>query len=232
MKNSIATYLFSGLIYLVALWSISPLLGRENQVDWFGTSIYQFLLLISWISFFLIFLFIGLVLNKSRWKTPWKKTLHVFKVSILGTIVIVGFGSIKYSVDFNRWQTKSMAERKEFEKTEELKFDSTVDSLQNIIDSGTSNSNVYFTLGLTYRHNGEWEHSIENYKKAIEVDSAESKYHSELAYSYSIIENYEDAFNHYEIAYSLDTTRKWIQGDIDRCRKMKEKKQVTQAKKH
>ncbi|RDC63816.1 hypothetical protein AHMF7616_02425 [Adhaeribacter pallidiroseus] len=125
-----------------------------------------------------------------------------------------------------------MAEREEFEKGEELKFISTVDSLRSIIDSDSSNSNAFFVLGLTYRHNGEWERSVKNYKKAIEVDSTKSKYHSELAYSLSILERFEEAIKHYEIAYSLDTTRKWIQSDIDRCKKMKEKKQVTQAKNH
>ncbi len=223
MKESIIAYIISGVIYLIALFSIFPLLGNENEVEWFGTGIYHLLLLIGWSSFFVIFLLVGVVLNKSKLRIPWKKTLRVFKMSSLGTMIIVGFGSIKYSIDFNNWQKKSRAESEKFEKKEELRFHSIVDSLQSIINSGSANSITFYKLGLTYRHNGEWESSIENYEEAIKIDSTEGNYHSELAYSQSILGYYDEAISHYELAYSLDSTQKWIKSDIDRCKRMKQK---------
>ena len=222
MKN-ITTYIISGAIYLIALFSIWPLLGNENRVDWFGTSIYQIILLIGWAIFFAVFLLIGLILNKSSLKTPWERIFKGFKVSILGTIVILGFGCVKYSIDFNNWQKKSTERREQYENEKELKFKTTVDSLQQVINSDSSNSNALFQLGLTYRHEGEWEESVKNYKRAIRIDSTVSKYHSEMAYSESILKNWNNAIEHYKVAYSLDSTRKWILSDIDRCIRMKEK---------
>jgi tetratricopeptide (TPR) repeat protein len=223
MKKNFVPYIISGAIYFIALFSAFPLLGNENRVDWFGTSIYQIILLIGWAIFFVVFLLIGLILNKSKLKTPWKKILKTFKISFLGTFIIVGFGCISYTIDFNNWQKKSTEKREKYELEKELLFKVTVDSLQNVINSDSSNSNAFFKLGLAYRHEGQWIESVKNYKKAIKIDSIVSEYHSEMAYSESILKNWNNATKHYKIAYSLDSTKKWILSDIDRCIKMKEK---------
>ena len=150
----------------------------------------------------------------------------LFKYSLFIVIPIIGAGIIKSQIDNNCWDEKirrfEIAEKKKNQKETENK----IDSLTKEISQDSKNAKANFDLGLIYRQHGEWEKSVTFYERAIKINPSISDYYSELAYSESSLEisEFEKAIRHYEKAIELDSTQTWIKSEINRCKRMKNRR--------
>jgi tetratricopeptide (TPR) repeat protein len=66
-------------------------------------------------------------------------------------------------------------------------------------------SDAYFGLAMVYKRNRQYKDAERNLLKSVEIDKFESLYHIELAEIYLIQEEKEMCFQHYELAYEMDS---------------------------
>lgn len=122
-------------------------------------------------------------------------------VYIFGRLVTVDRGS-EYRWDGHIFLSNSYADR-EKRKIEEYQYELT--RLNNVIAENPNNYKAYFDKGLHLRTNGDWEKSIVEFEKSLQIKPTFEAYY-ECAYSYSNIGQYKTSVDLYQKAADLDTT--------------------------
>ena len=122
-------------------------------------------------------------------------------VYIFGRLVTVDRGS-EYRWDGHIFLSNSYADR-ENRKIEEYQYELT--RLNNLIAENPNNYKAYFDKGLHLRTNGDWEKSIVEFEKSLQIKPTFEAYY-ECAYSYSNIGQYKTSVDLYQKAADLDTT--------------------------
>lgn len=160
---------------------ISPVFIYEPN-EYYGYTLYYIIIVaVCLITFWIIFLLVGLILkNKLKKKELWFGFKISTKFSMLISLCILIVGFIAYLIKQNDYSKEYEMQRKKYEaqKFQEINF--TVDSLQMEIRKDSTNSSAYFELSMLYRTIGNYDKSIEYYKIAIKRDSTIEKYKSEL----------------------------------------------------
>ncbi len=215
MRNKI---IGSIIILILSLLSVYPLLITE-QSDYSSLvfiAYYRLFLWVVWCFMILIF-FISVFISKETRKKYWK--LYLF--NFLMVFLIAGGVSFKLQIDNNN---RSQAHKKivdlwnqKLSSQKDLK----IEELKSIIRTEGS-PEAYYNFGFFLRTEGKYSEAMIYLTKAVELDSLNGQYHSELARCLSSIQigKYDDAIRHYEIAFELDKTKNWIKGEITRCERL------------
>lgn len=208
--------------------AVSPIFIYEATAN-YGYSIYYLIFLgFCWAMFFILFRITGRLFRSRLRKIKSRETIfnEVFKYSLWITVFLFLVGVGTYHIKMDNYEIKYSGNRAKEKRLKKLKFESSTDSLETLIEADPNNAEDCFVLGILYRTNGHSKESIDCYKNAIQRDSSISKYHSELAYSQFINDNYDEAIKQYEKAYSLDSTSKWILDRIKNVRTAKAKAEI------
>ncbi|MGB1037845.1 MAG: tetratricopeptide repeat protein [Bacteroidia bacterium] len=88
-------------------------------------------------------------------------------------------------------------------------------------------SDAYFGLAMVYKRNRQLKDAERNLLKSIDIDKYESLYHIELAEIYLIQEDKEKCYEHYQLAYELDSDTTEIL--LDYAHSMVEMKEISEA---
>lgn len=107
--------------------------------------------------------------------------------------------------DFNEWKTKIDKERIEAEKLKSEYYQERFDSLTVVIESQPKNYEALVERGLMKRHKGQYEASIKDYQKALDINPQDFKANLEMGYSLGLIGKKEQQDSLYRIAARLDT---------------------------
>lgn len=72
--------------------------------------------------------------------------------------------------------------------------------LLNLISENPSHSHLYFLLGNLYSSRTNWRGAVQNYRKAVDLDSTNADYQFNLAITYDRLGQTERALSHYQSA--------------------------------
>ncbi len=100
-------------------------------------------------------------------------------------------------------------------------YDSAIDIINYLISKNIITSDLYGQYGNIYSHQGDYNKSIEYYKKAIELDSNDICSLINMSISYTSLYMYDEALDILNKAYSLDSS-KFIKSKQDKIKSLKE----------
>jgi tetratricopeptide (TPR) repeat protein len=90
----------------------------------------------------------------------------------------------------------------DFQKYRETVY-SRIEKQQQAIQKNPKDSSAYFQLGLAYQSLGKHQEELEAYKKAVELKADFADAHFNLAVTYDILRDGENAIRHVIIAEKL-----------------------------
>jgi len=181
-------------------------LDNSDRHEWFSVSI-LFLYSVGLVVLYLTALtIIGFV---TRFLKMTDTSKSIFKTTGLSFLIILAFMIFtNYSMnrDFNIWKAQTEKDSIQAEKLEQEKYTLKMDSLNEVIEKLPDNYEAIVERGLMKRQKGQYEASIIDYKKALNINPDNFKANLEMGYSLGLLDRKEEQDSFYRVAARLDTS--------------------------
>ena len=181
-------------------------LDNSDRHEWFSVSI-LFLYSVGLVVLYLTALtIIGFV---TRFLKMTDTSKSIFKTTGLSFLIILAFMIFtNYSMnrDFNIWKAQTEKDSIQAEKLEQEKYTLKMDSLNEVIEKLPDNYEAIAERGLMKRQKGQYEASIIDYKKALNINPDNFKANLEMGYSLGLLDRKEEQDSFYRVAARLDTS--------------------------
>lgn len=193
-----------GLTIVIGVYSMYLLIRLPIGIEWFqlyGLVFYVILFAAIYIFLLAIAGFITRLFKKD-FSRPMLNGI-VWSVPILA--VTIGIGIFTGQRKVSETEEQMDKEWNSQYKHDAMVFKNHLDSLNSIIRIDSTNYTALVERGLLKRKSGQFEASIDDFKKALHINSRDFKANIEMGYSLQIMNRKEEADKYYKIAANLDT---------------------------